>query len=351
MKRREVTKAVAYGWVGLHFGLLAGCGDRDSSVADASPDDENALQYLHGLAAELRGVEFLAPVCFRRLQVENPLEQLLSSLSSEAETMVAALRERIARDFEEDRVIDIDGWKLSRGECLLLAGAAEVQGLTEASELAAQPFVEQHFMEIDLWGPKRTLEGEIFNPIGNGRGGFWMRISSPTNGSMRLVLGGQELATHFEPGLITASLEPDYMEQIISTPGVHELVLVDKSRQLRQSVGFLTVAERPPWATLADGSKSKVFCEAGRWGPDRAVEGEAFNRQPDGSAGFWVHIGCAPRTSVLMLDGVELPTTVQSGLVTARVEHFEELGRGQYELAIHDPVSDEKLTIGNLDVQ
>jgi len=351
MKRREVTKAVAYGWVGLQFGLLAGCGEREGSQLAISPADGKALQYLRHLASELRGVEFVAPVCFRRLQVEEPLERLLASLSADAETVVDALRYRVARDYEEGRVVDIDGWKLSRGECLLLAGAAEVQGLAEASELPAQPFVEQPFMDIESWGPKRTIKGEIFNPIGNGRGGFWMRISSPVNGSMRLVLGGQELATHFEPGVITASLEPDYMERIISSPGVHELVLVDKSRQLRQQVGFLTVVERPPMATRADGSTSEVFCEAGSWGPDRAVEGEAFNRQPDGAAGFWVHIGCAPRTSVLTLDGIDLPTSVQSGLVTARVEHFEELGRGEHAVAIHDPASGETLAIGNLVVQ
>jgi len=351
MKRREVTKAAAYSWIGLHFGLLAGCGDGDDSVSDRSRSPGEALRDLQDLAAGLRGVDFVGPVCFRRLQVEDPLQELLSSLALDTGPLVAALRNRIAGDFQEGRVVDINGWKLSEGECLLLAGAAELQGLAETTELTPQPFAQESFMEIAAWGPDQTLEGEIFNPIGNGRGGFWMRISSPVNGSMRLVLDGRELATHFEPGLITASLEPDYMERIISAPGVHELVLIDKSKRLRQSVGFLTVAARPNMAVLADGSPSEAFCEVGRWGPTSSVQGEAFNRQPSGSAAFWVRIGCAPKDSVLTLDGIDLPTTVQGGLVTAGVAHYADLERGEHALAIRDPSSGEKLTIGNLLVQ
>jgi len=351
MKRRELTKAMAYSWIGLNCGLLAGCGDRKVSQPDIAPLDDEALANLRQLAVELEGVEFVAPVCFRRLQDETPLDTLLASLPENADSLGDGLRERIARDFDQGRIVDIDGWKLSQTECLLLAGAAGIRGLMEAREVESGPFRAQQFMDIEQWGPKRTIEGEIFNPIGNGRGGFWLRVSSPVNGSMRLVLDGQELATHFEPGVITASLEPDYMEQIIAQPGVHELVLVDNSRQLRQPVGFLTVEDRPQMATLPDGSTSTVFCKISRWGPDRAVEGEAFNRQPDGSASFWVRIGCAPPKSVLILDGVELPTSVQPGLVTARVEHFKMLERGEHELVIRDPETGESLPIGKLVLQ
>jgi len=351
MKRRELTKAMAYGWIGLNAGLLAGCGDRDKPRPGLSPLDEGALANLRQIASQLKGVEFVAPVCSRRVQDQTPLETLLASLPKSADTLARGLRERIANDFEHGQIVDIDGWKLSQGECLLLAGAADIQGLTEAREAEASPYTEQHFMEIEKWGPKSTIEGEIFNPIGNGRGGFWLRVSSPVNGSMRLELGGQPLATHFEPGVITASLEPDYMEQIIAEPGVHELVLVDNSRRLRQSVGFLTVEERPDMAMLADGSESEVFCETGAWGPKLAVEGEAFNRQPDGSASFWVRIGCAPEQAVLELDGKALETTVRPGLVTARVKHYEALKRGEYPVVLVDRASGERLEIGQLTIQ
>ena len=86
--------------------------------------------------------------------------------------------------------------------------------------------------------------------------------------------------------------------------------------------------------------------------PLSAVVGEAFNRQPDGSAGFWLHIGCAPKSAVMVLDGVELPTTVRSDMmITARVEHFASLERGQYPLVLLDRASGEKLPIGSLAVQ
>lgn len=350
MKRREFTRSLGYGWVGLNLSFLVGCRD-DNPAFEVGPVDEGAAQALESLAGELRGIEFVAPVCARRVDTATPLEQLREGLPPTSPNLVEALRARVAADFEHGRIVDIDGWKISHSECLLLAGAARIQGLSSATELAEKPFREQEFMDIELWGPDRTLAGEIFNPIGNGRGGFWLRVASPVNGSMRLLLDGRELATHFEPGVITASLDPAFMQEIIAEPGVHELVLIDKSRRLQQAVGFLEVVERPPMATLPDGSTSSVFCEPGNWGPRTSVVGEPFNRQPDGSAGFWLHIGCAPESAVLVLDGVELPTTVRTDMLTARVVHFAELGRGEYPLIILDRASGEELPVGNLIVQ
>lgn len=350
MKRREFTRSLGYGWVGLHLAFLAGCRNDHPALA-VGPGDDGAVAALEALAGELRGVEVVAPVCARRVEAADPLEALRLSLPETSENLVDALRVRIAADFDDDRVLDIDGWKISASECLLLAAAARLQGLSEASEMAEKPFREEKFMDVELWGPDRTLQGEIFNPVGNGRGGFWLRVSSPVNGSMRLRLGGRELATHFEPGVITASLDPDFMQEVIAEPGMHELVLVDKSRRLQQTIGFLQVAERPPMAVLPDGSASAVFCEPGSWGPKEAVVGEAFNRQPDGSAGFWLHIGCAPESAVLVLDGVELPTTVRSDMLTARVEHFAGLERGEYPLVILDLASGERLPVGNLTIR
>jgi hypothetical protein len=86
-----------------------------------------------------------------------------------------------------------------------------------------------------------------------------------------------------EVGVIAASLEQDFMQQVSARPGAYELASIDKPRRLRQNVGVLTVLERPPAARLVDGSTSPVCCEVGQWGPEMAVEGEAFNRQPDGA--------------------------------------------------------------------
>jgi len=348
MKRREFTTVLGYGWIGLNLGLLAGCGGQDSAVA---PVDPGARAAIDRLAGELGGIDFIGPVCDRRIGSGDPLAELLERLPRDAVSLIEAVQKRIAEDFRSDEVLEIDGWKLSRSECLLAAGAARMRGLSEARRAGEAEYRDETFMEIERWGPDNTIQGEIFNPIGNGRGGFWLRVNGPVNGSMRLVLDGVELATHFEPGVITASLEPAYMDEVIATPGAYELMLIDKSRMLRQTVGVLQVSERPPMATLDDGTISTVFCEVERWGPDLAVLAEAFNRQPDGSAAFWVRIGCAPNTAVLQLDGVELATTVRPGLVTARVPHYAELERGQHPVVIFDPDSGERLTIGNLEIQ
>jgi len=351
MKRREFTRSLGYGWVGLNLSFLIGCRD-DSPAFGVGPEDDGAVGALETLAGELRGINAVAPVCSRRVGTGEPLAELHESLLGNSGNLIEALRRRVAADFDNGRVVDIGGWRISVSECLLLAGAARVQGLSENSEISEKPYRDEDFMDIERWGPDRTLQGQIFNPVGNGRGGFWLRVASPVNGSMTLRLDGRDLATHFEPGVITASLEPDFMQEIISQPGSHELVLVDKSRRLRQVVGFFEVVERPPMATLPDGTRSRVFCEPGNWGPRLAVVGEAFNRQPDGSAGFWLHIGCAPESAVMVLDGVELPTTVRSDmLITARVEHFATLQRGEYALDLFDPVSGERLPIGTLTVQ
>jgi hypothetical protein len=245
----------------------------------------------------------------------------------------------------------VDGWRLSYSECLLLAGAARLKGLSEPRIAGASALREAEFITVERWGPDRTIEGELFNPQSEGRAGLWLRVDGEVNGAMRLEFDGTELATHFEPGVITGSLDPAYAQEVIARPGVYELALLDKSRQQRQTVGVFTVTARPPAARLADGSVSTAFCELGEWGPQTALVGEAFNRQPDGSAAFWVHVGCAPEDAFLELDGVALPTSLRPGLATARVSHFAELKRGRHPLELVDPDSGERLRVGELTIQ
>jgi hypothetical protein len=177
-----------------------------------------------------------------------------------------------------------------------------------------------------------------------------VQVEGSPPGSVRLVLAGQMLATHFQPGVVTGSLDPEASRRVVEQPGMYELEVVDTARSLSQSLGFLTVRERPPMALLDDGTASVAFCQVERWGPDHANRGAAFNEQPDGSAAFWVRIGCAPETARLELDGTPLPTSVRPGLVTARVTFYSELDAGDHSVVLFDPATGERLTVGTFRV-
>lgn len=347
MRRRTLLQTAGLSFVGLQLGLITGCGRDTAPVLSTDPSSEDARKALRQLANRLRGIEFVGPVCAAEIGDPEPLDTLLASLRATPEiTLEAALLARIASDFAAGERLDIAGWQLSRSECLLLAAAATEQGLSEPQRTEQGELQFKPFAEIERWGPKETIEGRIFNPIGNGRGGFWVRVAEPVPGSTRLMLDGVMLATHFEPGVVTASLEPDYMDEVIAKPGMYPLLMVDTARNIAQRVGYLTVRPRPPAATLADGSQSEVFCQVERWGPDHANQGQAFNEQPDGGSAFWVRIGCAPENATLILGDSPLPTTVSTSLVTARVPHYADLPVGDHILKLHDPKSGETLEIG-----
>src|SRR6056297_2289380 len=351
MRRRDLLQTAGLTFVGLQFGLLAGCGNDSGRSLAVGPDDPEALETLRSLAGRLDGIEFVGPVCVDEVGETEPLDALLERLrATSAQSLENAFSIALEQDFSTGDRIDIAGWQLARTECLLLAAAATNQGLRDPVLTQQGDLRFEDFASIERWGPDETIEGEVFNPIGNGRGGFWIRVAEPVPGSTRLMLDGVELATQFEPGVVTASLEPDHMDRIIATAGMVPLVMVDTARNIAQRVGYLTVRPRPPAAILADGSSSAVFCEVERWGPDHAPKGQAFNEQPDGSAAFWVRIGCAPPGSELVLDGTPLETSVRTGLVSARVPHYAALEAGPHRLTIRDPASGESLEIGIFNV-
>lgn len=352
MRRRTLLQTAGLSFIGLQLGLLSGCDRATDPALGIDPSDKEALEALRRLAGRLKGIEFVGPVCATETGDTEPLTTLLEQLrATSAPTLEAALLVRIESDFASGERLDIAGWQLARTECLLLAAAAGEQGLNKPQRTEQGDLAFEQFAEIERWGPEETIEGEIFNPIGNGRGGFWVRVEEPVPGSTRLMLDGVLLATHFEPGVVTASLEPDYMDEVIAEPGMYPLLMVDTARNVAQKVGYLKVRPRTPAATLPDGSESQVFCQVERWGPDHADQGQAFNEQPDGSAAFWVRIGCAPESTRLLLDDKPLPTTVSTGLVTARVPHYAKLQTGDHPLEIHDPESGETLEIGKFRVQ
>jgi hypothetical protein len=349
MHRRTLLQTGGLSLVALQFGLLTGCDRHEGSLLATPISDSKASNALREIAGSLDGIDFIGPVCADEFPDADLADQLHARLSdTEASLLGEALSTRIALDFSQADQIDISGWQLARTECMLLALAARERGLSQPVRQDQPALSFEDFVEIDRWGPQETIEGEIFNPVGEGRGAFWIRINNPVPRSVRLVLDGVELATHFQPGVVTASLEPGHTDQVIAQPGMHALVMVDTARNIAQRVGYLTVRARPEAAILDNGEPSSVFCVVERWGPDHAVQGEAFNQQPDGSAAVWVRIGCAPESAQLVLGDIPLPTTVGGSAVTARVPHFADLDLGDHALRIEDPPTGEILTIGIL---
>lgn len=352
MKRRVLIQRMGWSAVALQLAVwTGGCGDSAPPQAAIGVADAGAPDALRGLAEGLQGIDFIGPVCSDRVAVDAPLEVLLDRLRARDEALLGeAFSAQVADEHARGEVIDIDGWQIARSECLLVAGAAALRGLSSPRRSEAGEFRDERFLDVIAWGPDETIQGQVFNPVGNGRGAFWVQVEGSPPGSVRLMLAGQMLATHFQPGVVTGSLDPEASRRIVEQPGMYELEVVDTARSLSQSLGFLTVRERPPMAALDDGSASAVFCQLERWGPDHANRGAAFNEQPDGSAAFWIRIGCAPETARLELDGTPLPTTVRPGLVTAKVTFYADLSAGDHSVALFDPETGERLTVGTFRV-
>jgi hypothetical protein len=326
-------------------GWLAGCGEAPLTIARVAPDHPEAEVLLRTFARDLRGVDFIGPECLQR-RPEAGVGPLLQRLRrSGATTLETALQSAIATDFRDGRLEDVAGWQLSRTECELAALAALEQGLAVAATYSRQSWTEATLVEVRGWGPQATTVGEVFNPQPDGHAGLWIQADNAPP-SIQFWFAGRLRATTVFPDVITSGLAGELLEEVIQQPGEYPVALVDPSRGLIQSLGTFVVQAPPRAAVLEDGRTSTVFCAIDGWGPDAADAGEAFNRQPNGMAAFWVRTDCAPETARLVLEDVPLPTTVTPHTVTAQVPHYADLGPGDRVLRLHDPVSNEWLEVG-----
>ena len=343
MDRREFLSVPAL--LLVPAGWLAGCSESLPEVAQLAPDHRGAEAALRTLARHLRGVNYVGPVCLQRRPDAGARALLEPLRRSGAPTLEAALQSVIAADFREGRVEDVAGWQLSATECELAALAALEQGLTVPSTYDLEQWTEGTLVEVRGWGPQATTAGEMFNPQPDGHAGIWIQADNAP-ASVQFWFAGRLRATAVFPNVITSGLAGDLLEEVIHTPGEYPVALVDTSRGLTQSLGTFVVRAPPRPALLEDGRTSKIFCTVDGWGPHYAGAGEAFNRQPNGVAAFWVRTDCAPATARLVLDDVPLPTTVTPNTVTAQVPHYAQLGPGTWPLRLHDPDTNEWLDVG-----
>ncbi len=352
MRRRTFVAGVGWSLVALKFGLLAGCGNGRDTILDIAPDADGARKALEEYLAGLEGVESAGPDCLIQAGSKEPVGDLLQRLrESGQKDLQQALEAAIVSDFTVGRVVELEGWQLSVTECLVAAAAARIRGLESPLAKIDRDVELGEIVPIEDWGPRETRENQVFNPQPGDRAALWIRADGPVPDGVKVVIGGEVQETGVDDGLITCILDSDLTEQLISAPALHRVFLLHEDAGKIQPVGQLQVREAAPPATLEDGSQSTVFCEVERWGPARAPAGSAFNEQPDGNAAFWVRIGCAPSTARLVLDGTPLPTHVGTGMVTARVPHYEDLDQGSRKLVIEDTDTGERVLVGEFSSQ
>ncbi len=296
-------------------------------------------------------------------EADQLAQSLLNRLQVDETVMTAdALIDRLARQIEleladlngwsadaspgSDRIVQLDGWLLASTE-MALAGLHVLLLGPAASEAAEVGFEHARIEFIaEVSGPtprSMAFGGEPRHPALPDSVLWFDTPNLPAH--ITLMLAGRTLFPSARPTGFSVRLPPAIIELIAEQAGEHEIWLYDPVRQLRQQLSSFTV-DRPEAAPSPEG-----FCAIERWGPDRTTAGEVFNMQPDGSAAFWIRTPCAPPGTVVLFGDTELATTVQHGLVTARVvDPLSYQYPGTVELRLYDPGSDSYWPVGEFQI-
>lgn len=123
-----------------------------------------------------------------------------------------------------------------------LLGMFEVKGQLTSEELARR----SRELRILGWGPRRTRIGQGFNHQPDGSSAFWVQTggSHRKDGNYVLMLGDIPMRTTVREKLITASLPPDIVSDLVGVAGALTLVLVDNDLEKQHEIGkFLVIRE------------------------------------------------------------------------------------------------------------
>lgn len=315
MKRRRFLQLTAGGLV------MAGAGGGVWLWRQQQARERHGQAWLMHLARDMSGVAVIGRAWLSRYPGIDPTPGLLDALGVTSESMlsraefVEMLGERIETDLAEDRLFQHHGWWLSQTEAQL--AALHVALLDDrASEVDEPTFENARRRRIVLLGgfnPDRMTQGEQLIGERLPPRVIWFGTGSRQPPWLIVVVDGDRIPITPRDHGFSIQLSQSQVDRLQARPGEHEVWLYDPVARKRQLLGQFVIE---PATEPVHG-----FCWIDNWGPRQTSAGKAFNVQPDGSAAFWVQVACVPDATVLVLDGVELPTTVSAGdgLVTARV--------------------------------
>ncbi|QOC23749.1 hypothetical protein IC757_06375 [Wenzhouxiangella sp. AB-CW3] len=273
------------------------------------------------IARDMTGVAVVGQAWLEQHDDTDPHQVLLDNLALSAEhemefsDLVATLGERIEHDLAGHGLFKHEGWWLSQTEAAL--AALHVKLLGEDASHPDEPGFEQagegRLLRIQGQAPTKLVPGE---PLAHpGLPENVISFETAQRPPSRLVFFVQGHRLHISPRSngFSVQLIDVILDDIARAGGSVALWLYDPVAQRRQQVGTLTVTEAVP--------DQAGFCAPADWGERETVAGEPFNEQPDGASAFWILVDCFPDDTVVVFDGVELPTTLQAdeGLITARM--------------------------------
>lgn len=350
MKRRDFLYLTAGGAAAVGVGAAGGvwlfCPGRNEPLT--------AHRQLHSLAASMQGIAGVGRAWLDANPGVEPGAAVMEALGLQPgkllthRELVEQIEQRVARDFEQERLFVHQGWQLSETEARLAALHVALLGpdASEANDAAFDSAPQGSLVDVQRFTPQAMEAGKTLKGDGVPDGVIWFGTAGVPAPRMRLVIRGRQLTINTTERGFSSRLPEALIDELGSNPGDHELWLYDPVENRRQKLGTLTVrgSERGQ-----DG-----FCTVDRWGPESTAAGETFNTQPDGASAFWIRVGCFPESTVVTLNGVEVHTTLRpgDGLITTHItDHSIYAEPGKYAVELLDTESGARQAVGTFVVR
>lgn len=313
-----------------------------------------AAAQLDAIARSMSGAASAGRAWLEAHPAADPRAELLDSLAMEprssidSDRLASAISDRVEEDFTQERLFRHDAWQLSQTEARLAALHVALLGAA-ASEASAPSFdaaPEAELVRLERYNPKQVVQGEILAHPGLPDNVIWFATAEPPPPRFRLYIDGTSLPTNASQNGFSVRVPDELRYRLFETPGEYPIWLYDPVVDRRQQLGALAVVA----ATASGGS----FCDVDNWGPRETRVGEPFNEQPDGASAFWLRIECFPETTVVTLDGVEVPTTLRpgDGLITTHIKNHELYAApGEYAVELLDKATGNRHPVGSLVVR
>jgi hypothetical protein len=114
-------------------------------------------------------------------------------------------------------------------------------------------------------------------------------------------------------------------------------MLLSRFRYPMDALLTYKAGEAPFYLYKIDKTNPLPAPEIRKFGPQRIVAGESFNRLPDGSSAIWVQTANSTSWTVIIFQEHALPTTIQNTLmVTAKVPEELLPAQGEVEVYLQD---------------